>query len=152
MRSPWWKNGTFLSTINTDCFIHKVDVIGQSVIVSAQYNSTLTCSIQQYLACLIHSLCYLLDLPLIHNFRPTWPGLIIKLIATLVKFIELSGYCTVMNCAFTFHTTCFWLLLRCCSPVRTCKSWVLTLDYITYLSVLLSNHMSSEAMHYVSVH
>ena len=40
----------------------------------------------------------------IHSFRPTWHCLIIKVLATWVKFLQPSGYCSVINCAFTFHT------------------------------------------------
>ena len=38
-------------------------------------------------------------------FRPTRPCLIVKVLATRAKFLESSGYCTVINYAFTFRTT-----------------------------------------------
>ena len=46
----------------------------------------------------------------IHTFGPTLPCLIIKVLATQLKFIEPCSYCS--NCMFTFCTTnvfdCFW--------------------------------------------
>ena len=39
----------------------------------------------------------------IHGFRVTWPCLIIEVLATLSKFLELSVYCTTINLCFTFH-------------------------------------------------
>ena len=57
-------------------------------------------------------LTWFASLTRIHGFRPTWPCLIIKVLATWVKFLEQSGYCTVINFAFTFHSTndfsCFY--------------------------------------------
>ena len=55
----------------------------------------------------IHQVClYGLEHNLgIHDFRPTWPCQIVKVLATWVKFLESSSYCTVINCAFIFHTT-----------------------------------------------
>ena len=41
----------------------------------------------------------------IYSFRPIWTCLIIEVLATWVKFLEPSGYCTVTNCAFTFPAT-----------------------------------------------
>ena len=38
----------------------------------------------------------------IHGFRPKWPYLIVKVLATLAKFLELSGYSTVIDSAFAF--------------------------------------------------
>ena len=38
-------------------------------------------------------------------FRPTWPCLIVKVLAAWAKFLEQSGYCTVI---FTFCTTNFF--------------------------------------------
>ena len=40
----------------------------------------------------------------IYGFRPTWPYLIIKVFATLAKFLESSDYSIVINCAFSFCT------------------------------------------------
>ena len=40
----------------------------------------------------------------IHAFMPTWPCLIVEFLPIQVKFLEPSGYCTVINCTFTFHT------------------------------------------------
>ena len=47
----------------------------------------------------------------IQNSRPTWPCLIIEVLPDQAKFLQLSGYYTVMNSTLTFHTTHFWLLL-----------------------------------------
>ena len=52
----------------------------------------------------------------IHVFLPTWPYLIIKVLATWSKFLkEPSGYCTLINCAFTFCTRnvidCFYIVM-----------------------------------------
>ena len=44
----------------------------------------------------------------IHGFRPTWSCLMIKVFATQAKFLELSGYCTVIT--FTFHTANVFLV------------------------------------------
>ena len=41
----------------------------------------------------------------INGFRSTWPGQIIEIFATQVKFFEPFGYCTLTNCTFTFCTT-----------------------------------------------
>ena len=38
------------------------------------------------------------------SFRLTWRCLIIEAFATLAKCLELSGYCTMINCASTFCT------------------------------------------------
>ena len=63
---------------------------------------------------LIFSQCLALDLPIwlkncikIHCFRLIWSCLIVELLATWAKFFELSGYCTVINCAFNFCRTQF---------------------------------------------
>ena len=49
-------------------------------------------------------LCYSLY-GLEHDLKiHTWTYLIIEVLVTLVKFLEPSGYCTVNNCLFTFHT------------------------------------------------
>ena len=39
------------------------------------------------------------------SFSSVWLCLIIKVLAIWVKFLELSGYCTVINYAFTFYLT-----------------------------------------------
>ena len=48
----------------------------------------------------------------IHSFRLTWPGLIIKVLTTRSKFLQPSGYCTVINSSVTFNIinvfVCFW--------------------------------------------
>ena len=45
----------------------------------------------------------------IHGIRPTWPCLIIEVLATWVEFLQPSGYYTTINCAITFCTTnVFW--------------------------------------------
>ena len=46
----------------------------------------------------------------IHCFKPTWPYLIIDVFAIKVRFLEPSGYCSLVNC----HLLCnkyFWLLM-----------------------------------------
>ena len=56
----------------------------------------------------------------IHIFWPTWP---IRSSSFLQPKQNLSGYCNVSNCIFTFHTTnIFWLLLQCYISVQTCKA------------------------------
>ena len=40
----------------------------------------------------------------IHGFRPTWPCMIIKILATWAKFLKPSGYCIEINCTFPFPT------------------------------------------------
>ena len=62
----------------------------------ARYSLNTTCQI-----CLYH-----LELRIrIHFFKPTWPCLIIEVLATSAKFPESSGYCTEINDAFTSCTT-----------------------------------------------
>ena len=39
------------------------------------------------------------------NFRPTWPCLMVEVLATRVKFLEPFDYYTMINCTFTFCTT-----------------------------------------------
>ena len=39
------------------------------------------------------------------GFRPTWPYLIIEVLANQAKFLQPFGYCTVINCTFNFFTT-----------------------------------------------
>ena len=41
----------------------------------------------------------------IHGFRPTWPCLIVELLETSAKFLQLFGYCNVIKCSFTFFPT-----------------------------------------------
>ena len=41
----------------------------------------------------------------IHDFSPTWPCLIIKVLVAPAKFLQPSSYCIVINCAFTFCRT-----------------------------------------------
>ena len=40
----------------------------------------------------------------IHGFRPIWSFLIVSVLSKRTKFLEISGYCLLINCAFTFHT------------------------------------------------
>ena len=59
----------------------------------------------------------------IHNFSPTWARLIVEVFATQAKFLKPSCNCTLINCAFTFHTTnIFSLLPRHYGPLRTGKA------------------------------
>ena len=41
----------------------------------------------------------------INSFRPTWTCLIVEVLTTWTIFLEPSGYCTVINCTFIFHST-----------------------------------------------
>ena len=41
----------------------------------------------------------------IHAFRPIWSCLIIKVFTAWSKFLQLSAFCTVINCVFTFCNT-----------------------------------------------
>ena len=41
----------------------------------------------------------------IHDFKRTWPCLIVDVLATRAKSLLSSVYCTVTNCAFTFRST-----------------------------------------------
>ena len=40
----------------------------------------------------------------IHGFRPTWTCQIVKFLTGRTKFLQLSGHCNIINCAFTFRT------------------------------------------------
>ena len=56
----------------------------------------------------------------IHGFRPTWPCLIIKVLATRAKLLDPSDYWEEINCTFTFYTTnVFWLFPQHYGPVQT---------------------------------
>ena len=49
----------------------------------------------------------------IRKISPTWAYLIIEVLITRAKFLQPSGYCTMINCTFTFcMTNVFFLLLR----------------------------------------
>ena len=47
----------------------------------------------------------LMDLSTIQGFNPTWSSLIEEVLVTWVKFLESSGYCTVINYTFNFSMT-----------------------------------------------
>ena len=71
------------------------------------------------------------------SFKPTWPFLIVKIVATQAKFLKPSSYCTVINYASTFYATnvfsCFhthkallFIRLYCifiCSTFKSCLEW-----------------------------
>ena len=81
----------------------------------------------------------------IYSFRPPWPCLIVEVLATWAKFLELFGYSTVINCTFIFCTTnVFWLLPWHYGPIWTCKTYIPKLDYIACSFVWLSNKTHSE--------
>ena len=86
----------------------------------------------------------------IHGFWPTWPCLIVEVLATLAKFLELSGHCTVINCAFTFFTNVFRYFLGAVRQFQLVKS-VPKLDYISCSYVLLSSHSKWSNTQCVSV-
>ena len=73
----------------------------------------------------------------IHPLRHTWPCMIVNILATQVaKFLELSGYCTVIKYAFIFYS----------------KNGSCHFHYVACLSVQLSNHWLSQAMLNMSVY
>ena len=41
----------------------------------------------------------------IQSFLPIWYYLIFEVLATWAKFLKPSGYCPVINCTISFHTT-----------------------------------------------
>ena len=45
----------------------------------------------------------------INDGRHTLSCLIIKFLATQLKFLDPSSYCTVINYSFTFYTNIFWI-------------------------------------------
>ena len=48
-----------------------------------------------------------------HSFWPTWPSLILKVLAIRKTFLEPYGNCATIQFAFTFHkTNVFWLLIH----------------------------------------
>ena len=47
------------------------------------------------------------------SFILSWPCLIIKVLATWMKFLKLSGYCTLVNCVFTICTTNVFGFFHC---------------------------------------
>ena len=44
----------------------------------------------------------------IHSFRPSWPCLIVKVFATLAKFLEPSGYFIAINCSQLWLNLKWW--------------------------------------------
>ena len=70
-----------------------------------RWRTTLNCEMLRLSA--THRICcYDLNYALgIHSFRPIWPCLIVKLIATWAKFLKPSGCCILLSCTFTLHTT-----------------------------------------------
>ena len=58
----------------------------------------------------------------IRGFRLIWPCLIVKVHATWAKFLEPSGYCTVINSTFDFHTKnvfdCFCNVMARLEPLK----------------------------------
>ena len=47
------------------------------------------------------------------NSELAWYSLIVKVVVTCVKFLEPSGYCTVINYAFTFCATNIFGYFHC---------------------------------------
>ena len=84
----------------------------------------------------------------IHGFRLIRSCLIVKVLATQAKFLELSDYCTVINCTFNFCIKDILVAFM----VWTCKAWIPKLNYIVYSSIHLSNHTWNEAMQIMSMH
>ena len=64
-----------------------------------------------YWFCLIISKCYQIWFSVlkhgsgIYGLKPIWVCLIIEILVTWGKFLQLSGYCTIINFSFPFHTT-----------------------------------------------
>ena len=58
----------------------------------------------------------------INAFRLTRPCMFINVLATWAKFLKPFGYCTVINCTFTFHVTnqfcCFQIVMTLCEFVN----------------------------------
>ena len=84
-------------------------------------------------------------------------SLIVKVFATWVKFLEPSGYCTVINCTFTFCTinvlkhlvTVLWS--TACSPFAQQISWTIWLLYCDQLHVHLLHNKCVETSDYCTV-
>ena len=57
----------------------------------------------------------------IYGFRPTWSCLIIKVLTTQTKFLEQSGYCTVINYTFNFQTNVFDCFCRVMTQFKLVK-------------------------------
>ena len=64
----------------------------------------------------------------IYGFWPTWPSSSVKVLVTRVKFLQPSGYCSVLNCAFTFWKTSFEL-----SPSRYSWSYICKTRICSYI-------------------
>ena len=88
--------------------------------------------------------------PRIHGFRLTWPWLIVKVLVTQAKFLEPSGYNTVINCAFTFHATnvfgCFHDIMAKFELVKYKFP-----NYI-FICTAFKSHTWSKAMHNMSAY
>ena len=57
----------------------------------------------------------------IYAWRPSWPCLIAKAHAIRMKFFQPSGYCTLIECAFTFCTTSIFCWLCSITELVKCK-------------------------------
>ena len=63
----------------------------------------------------------------------TWSCQIVEVFATRTKFLEPSGYCIVINCAFTFsRTKCLWLL-----PQRYSQFWTRDAHHVSAPSITI---------------
>ena len=80
----------------------------------------------------------------IHTFRPTW---LPKFLQPQAKFLWPSDYCTVINCPFIFGTRNVFFCFRGVMPKFKLVKQIFELDYVSRLSMQLSNHTWSEAMH-----
>ena len=81
------------------------------------------------------------------NFRPPWPCLIVKVLATSVKFLQAPGSNTVVNWTFNFGTTNIFSGFH-----SLMAKFELKLDSVACSSVQLSNQNQSEAIHNMSAH
>ena len=90
----------------SDCLVSYLRYLYPSAEIQMVYSQTLAnwpvgCEIPGSLVTIWILLTGFISMILIHGFRPTWPYPIADVLATREKFLEPSGYCTVMNFAFT---------------------------------------------------
>ena len=87
----------------------------------------------------------------IHDFRPTWPCLILKVFCNLSKNSWRTTwilYCDQLNLHLLLHNKCFWLLPRHYGLVWTCNTDVPELDYFAWWSMWLVNCTTCQCTNY----
>ena len=113
VRSGRWRNERIILTRVSQKFCNILVTLGtiwqlqMLFLWSWRWRTTEKCNMASSLNTLCtHQICHTdLEHSLrIYSFRRTENCLIVKILATQAKFLESSGYCTVIKCAFIFST------------------------------------------------